>query len=502
LEQTEVAIIGAGPAGLTAAYELTKSNIPVIVFESDQQTVGGISRTVNYKGYLFDIGGHRFFSKSQEIEALWSEILPHDLLERPRSSKIYYRKRFFSYPLNATEALRKLGVLEAARCALSFLKARLLPIRPEHSFADWVSNRFGERLFSIFFKSYTEKVWGMSCSEISADWAAQRIKGLSLSSAIWSALRPQRSASRGQAIKSLINSFRYPRLGPGMLWEACAQRIRAGSGQVRLGRRVVRCTYETDGSSWIVETQDRSGKRFLIKARHLISSAPLRELCGFLSPSLQKSARVAAESLRYRDFITVALMVNRSTEREDQWIYIHDPEVRVGRIQNFSAWSPAMVPEVGKACFGLEYFCYAHDGLWSLSDEQLIALARREFVQLGFAASEEIADACVVRQPKAYPVYDDGYRDAVAAIRRELEEKFPTLQVVGRNGMHKYNNQDHSMMTALLAARNIAAGNRSYDVWSVNEDAAYHEASETSRAESGLRAVPERLTVTEMRGRA
>jgi protoporphyrinogen oxidase len=487
-------IIGAGPAGLTAAYELARQNATVMVLEADPCYVGGLSRTVAFKGFYFDIGGHRFFSKSPEIEALWTELLPCDMLVRRRSSRIFYKGRFFLYPLKLGDALSKLGAIEAGRCMWSYAVAKLRPAGRPRNFEEWVSRKFGARLYHAFFKTYTEKVWGMPCTEISADWAAQRIKGLSLRSAVVSAIRRNRGDARN-GIKSLTTSFRYPRRGPGMMWAACADRIRALGGRVELNRRVVGCVYDPRETTWTVTHVDDRGAPAVDRARHLVSSAPLRELAASLEPPLPPETAALAGGLKYRDFITVALVLKDRKPFADQWIYIHDPTVRVARIQNFKAWSPEMVPDPSLCCYGLEYFCFADDGLWAMEDQALVELARRELASIGLADPADIVDGCVVRQRKAYPVYDDGYADRLLALRRALEAGYPTLHLVGRNGMHRYNNQDHAMMTAILTAANIQAGRRVYDVWCVNEDAEYIEADvdQSASGSSGLRQVPRRV---------
>lgn len=495
---TETLVIGAGPAGLTAAYLLSKRGRSVTVLERDPAQVGGISRTVSHKGYLFDIGGHRFFSKSKAVVDLWDEILPNDFIERPRLSRIYYRGRYYAYPLKAFEALRNLGVLTSAACMASYLYARLRPVREPKTFHAWVRNQFGERLFAIFFKTYTEKVWGMSCDAISADWAAQRIKGLDLGAAIRDGIKRslglrKRAKAGGPVIKTLIESFRYPRRGPGMMWEAAAAKVRAQGGKVLLDRGVDSLTYDSGTGIWTVAARSADGSRETFTARHVVSSAPVRELVDSIRP--RPLSTFNARSLKYRDFLTVALIAKSQKTFPDNWIYIHDPSVKVGRVQNFRSWSPEMVPDADHTCLGLEYFCFEGDGLWNASDDALVALAKSEIGQIGLIDPAEVVDACVVRQAKAYPVYDEEYADHVATVRRELERDFPSLHLVGRNGMHKYNNQDHAMMTAMLTVENILANRRRHDVWRVNEDAEYTEAG-LSGAEAALgseRLVPRKV---------
>ncbi len=495
-----VICIGGGPAGLTAAYLLSKKGIPVTVLEADPVYLGGISKTVSHKGFLCDIGGHRFFSKSQEVVDLWGEILDEGFIKRPRKSRIYYKNKFFDYPLKPGNALSNLGLSEAGLCILSYLKASLLPVKNPVNFEDWVSNKFGRRLFSIFFKSYTEKVWGMKCSEISADWAAQRIKGLSLWAMVKNALFPGRSASgdaaKGAVIKTLIDSFHYPRKGPGMMWESAGRKIEQQGGEIKTGQRVVGLRRIETGWDVVSRAADgvsraADGAEAHHEAGSVISSAPLRELVQCLEPRPSRNVVAAANSLHYRDFLIVGLIVEDRRLFDDNWIYIHDPAVKVGRIQNFKSWSPDMVPEPGRNCYGMEYFCFEGDGIWTSADADLIKLASDELIQLGLARPGDVADGFVVRQKKAYPVYDDAYAENVAIVRREIEEHYPGLYPVGRNGMHKYNNQDHAMMTAMLTVENIIAGEQRYDVWKVNQDAEYIE-EQTRPAEKG-RATPHKI---------
>ncbi|MBU1305479.1 MAG: NAD(P)/FAD-dependent oxidoreductase [Alphaproteobacteria bacterium] len=487
-------IIGAGPAGLTTAYELTKAGQSVAIIERDPVYVGGISRTVNYKGYRFDIGGHRFFSKSAEVEAWWTEIMGDQMLVRPRSSRIYYNGKLFDYPLRAGDALSKLGPVEALRCVLSYGWAKLRPYRQVVSFEQWVVNNFGRRLFQIFFKTYTEKVWGMDCTDISADWAAQRIKGLDLYTAIVQSLGITKSPAKGEGvIKTLINSFRYPRLGPGQMWETARDRILAQGGKVMMGSSITAISQHAETGKWVAIVTDAAGKETKVTADHLVSSAAINELVRLLGADKDPAVDAAAKALRYRDFLIVGLIARSKDSFDDNWIYIHDPSVKVGRIQNFKSWSPDMVPDPETACYGMEYFCNAGDETWDMSDADLIARARREIGQLGLARPEDIIDGSVVRQPKAYPVYDDTYKINVDTITEGLEAQFSNLHLAGRNGMHKYNNQDHAMMTGMLTARNILAGGKAYDVWGVNEDADYHEGGAAGADQIEERLVPRRI---------
>ena len=488
-------VIGAGPAGLTTAYQLAKAGRSVHIIEQDPVYVGGISRTVDYKGFLFDIGGHRFFSKSKEVVDLWNEILPDDFIDRPRLSRIYYKGKFYAYPLKAFEALGNLGLIESVACVASYGWARLRPVAVPKTFHQWVRNQFGERLFSIFFKTYTEKVWGMGCDEISADWAAQRIKGLSLMGAVMDGLRRslKLGTKKNATAKTLIESFRYPRRGPGMMWDAAAAKIRALGGTIDMGTALDSLSLDEGSGLWTATVLKRDGTRHSVLARNVVSSAPVQELMGRIAP--KPLSLFQARALKYRDFLTVVLIGKPQSELPDNWIYIHDPGVKVGRVQNFRSWSPDMIPDGISTCLGLEYFCFEGDNVWSASDEELVALGTREIAKIGLMNPADVYDACVVRQKKAYPVYDESYADNLDVVRREIALRYPRLHLVGRNGMHKYNNQDHAMMTGMLTAQNIIADAKLFDTWHVNEDAEYGEAG-LSGAQEALRSerlVPKRV---------
>jgi protoporphyrinogen oxidase len=468
LDQKPVAVIGGGPAGLTAAYWVTGRGRPAVVFEADTQ-VGGIARTVVYKGFRFDIGGHRFFTKVKAVNELWDQVLGPEMLRRPRLSRIYYNGKYFDYPLKAMNALFGLGIINAIQIMASYVWVRIKPIAPEVSVEDWVSNRFGRRLYQIFFKTYTEKVWGVPCSELGAQWAAQRIKGLSLRVAVTNALFGRFNRDKTK-VKTLIEEFKYPRLGPGMMWEAFQKELESRGCPVELESRVKQVSH--DGKRITSIEIERHGVTRTLDVSAVISTMPLRTLVRALSPAAPPQVLDAANRLRYRDYFTVALVINQENMFPDNWIYVHDPKVKLGRIQNFKNWSPAMVPDQRQTCLGLEYFCFEGDGLWNLSDAELVELGKRELAAIGLADPATIVDGTVVRQPKAYPIYDEGFVQALDVVREYLLT-FENLQVAGRNGMHKYNNQDHSMVTAILAARNLLGAD--HNVWAVNADEDYHE---------------------------
>ncbi len=461
-----VVVIGAGPAGLTAAYLLSKEGHAVTVLEADAM-VGGLSRTAQYKGFRFDIGGHRFFTKIAPVEAMWHEILDKEFISVPRLSRIHYNGKYFDYPLKAANALQGLGLWNAGLIVLSYVYANLRPNLIEENFEQWVSNRFGKRLYQIFFKTYTEKVWGIPCTEIRAEWAAQRIQGLSLAKAIISAASLNKRSTK---IKSLINEFQYPRLGPGQMWEVCRDKIVGMGNEVHL-KHWVNAIELVNGEVAAVRAQTPAGER-IIEGDHFINTMPVRSLVRALEPAAPTAIRAAAEGLKYRDFVVVALILDKQNLFPDNWIYIHTPGVQVGRIQNFNNWSQAMVPEPGKTCLGMEYFCFKGDGLWESQDADLVAQASRELEFLGLAKASQVVDGTVIRMPKAYPIYDSQYRECLDTVRSFIDP-IPNLHTVGRNGMHKYNNQDHSMLTAMMAVWNLQGA--SHDIWSVNTDYEYHE---------------------------
>ena len=463
-EYKRVVIIGAGPAGLTAAYKLAENNLPPVVLEQ-RDKVGGLARTETYKGNYFDMGGHRFYTKSRAVSKFWQEILTDDFLLRPRLSRIYYRNKFFNYPLKYTNALAGLGVWQAILIVLSYLKWQLFPYNREDSFEQWVTNRFGRRLYEIFFKTYTEKIWGIPCTELKAEWAAQRIKDLTLRTALTNMfIKPD------DPIKTLIEEFNYPRLGPGMLWERVSNEIEKRDGIISLNSPVTKI--HCNGNRIESVAISRNGREETIYGTDFISSMPLVELIQKLD-SVPENVLQAANKLNYRDFITVCLIANKPHLFPDNWIYIHSPGVKVGRIQNFKNWSLDMVSDPSKTSLGLEYFCTEGDELWVTPDDQLIELGKKELEQIGLAKYTDFEDGCVFRVQKAYPVYDSDYHDYLSTIINFING-LENFQTIGRNGLHRYNNQDHSMITGMLAVRNLVFMEKN-DLWNVNVEQEYQE---------------------------
>ena len=466
MREPDVLVIGGGPAGLTAARELLCMGAGSVLVAEKNSLVGGLACTAQHNGYRFDMGGHRFFTKSQRVESLWHEVLQDDLLTRTRRSRIFFQGKFFDYPLRPRNALLGLGVGRSVSVMLSYLRAQLFPHRPEETFEHWVTNRFGRQLFEMFFKTYTEKVWGISCSELKADWAAQRIKDLSLRSAILGML-----VSPGTRIRTLIASFLYPRRGPGQMWEAFQRDIESRGGEVWLNTEVIGLEREDQTINSV--TLRRDDEEVTVRPTHVVASMPITELVQRIAPPPPRKAIASAQQLRYRDFLTVCLILDKDHLFPDNWIYIHDPSVRVGRIQNFKNWSPDMVADPSATSLGLEYFCNEGDDLWNRSDRDLLELGARELEQIGLAEARDVVDGAVFRVPKSYPVYDAQYREHLDQLK-ELIGEIPNLQMIGRNGLHRYNNQDHAMLTGILAAENIMRESN-HDLWQVNADDEYHE---------------------------
>jgi protoporphyrinogen oxidase len=479
-ERPAVVIVGAGPAGLTAAYQLVKQDVIPVILEADS-VVGGISRTAEADGWRFDIGGHRFFTKVEPVEALWHEILAEDeFLVRPRMSRIYYQGKFYDYPIRPLNALRNLGVVEATRCVASYLWARVHPPADQSTLEGYIAANYGWRLYRHFFETYNETVWGVPASDLSADFGAQRIKGMSLFQAVWEPARARLFGARrnkSAQVTSLIEQFQYPKYGPGMMWERCRELVEAAGTKVVMDTAVTRVHHDAGRATSVEATSGGAVTDY--PADHVISSMPLPELLRIMEPPVPDHVRAAADQLTFRDFVTVALVVPESAAFPDNWIYIHSLEARpLGRIQNFGAWSPYLVKD-GRTCLGLEYFVFEGDGVWSSSDEELVARATNDLQRLGLVEPSAVEAGYVVRMPKAYPVYDEGYKQQVAVLREWLQANVPNVHPVGRNGMHKYNNQDHSMYTAMLTVENILGAD--HDIWSVNVEEEYHEEGSTGR---------------------
>jgi protoporphyrinogen oxidase len=527
MDRQRAIIIGAGPAGLTAASELlARTGIkPVVLEKSD--FMGGLSRTVNYKGNRMDIGGHRFFSKSDRVMQWWLNVLPLEtrgaiqpaisyqgaqrwvpagepgaaprgdgvMLLRPRRSRIYFLRQLFAYPIALTpDTIRKLGLRRTLRIAASYLRRALVPLKSEKSLEEFLINRFGRELYLTFFKSYTEKVWGVPCDRISAEWGAQRIKGLSIGPVLLHALKKAFRGGAGDVAQrgvetSLIEQFLYPKLGPGQMWEEVARRVREG-GEIHTGYRVDRII--TDG--WRVTavgaTHSATGRSETFTGDYFFSSAPVQELMRCFDVPPPENVRSVSEGLVYRDFVTVGLLVGSLRIHDDtpqgrkligdNWIYVQEPDVRLGRLQIYNNWSPAMVADAATVWLGLEYFCNQCDEIWSLSDERMIALATEELSRIGIIDAGEVLDATVVRMEKTYPAYFGTY-GRFGKIR-EYVDRYENLFPIGRNGMHRYNNQDHSMLTAMTVVDGIVAGKVDRAaLWEVNTETDYHE--EKERAE-------------------
>ena len=460
-------VLGAGPAGLACAYALTRAGVPVTVIERDER-VGGLAKTIAHDGWLLDLGPHRFFTKIDKVNALWEEVLGEEQVTVDRLTRIYYGGRYFHYPLKAWEALLTLGVGETARILASYAAARLAPDPHPRSFEAWTINQFGRRLYEIFFKGYTEKLWGIPCTAISPDWAAQRIKGLSLSSAIRGALL----GGRGD-VKSLVDRFQYPRLGAGQLYERMAAALAGAAHPVRLGWETVAIHHDQGRVTGVTVRRRGASETERLDTAGVVSSIPLPLLLRQLDPPPPAEVLAAAGSLRFRNTLLAYLFVEGASLFPDNWLYINDPSVRIGRVTNFANWSPAMVPRTDRTPLCAELWCFADEALWQAPEAEVLALAERELREIGLLGQEPVVEGFLVRLPNVYPVYTGDYLEAIDLVRRYLTG-IAGLQLIGRYGTFKYNNQDHSLLMGLLAAENVSAG-AGHDLWSVNADDEYHE---------------------------
>ncbi|GAB4009699.1 MAG: NAD(P)/FAD-dependent oxidoreductase [Bdellovibrio sp.] len=463
-------IIGAGPAGLTAGYLLQKNGYEVVILEKDSTYVGGLARTVVKDGYRFDIGGHRFFTKSDRVKQFWEEIFSNRLIKRNRLSRILFRGKYFNYPLDLANVIKNVSFFETFKFGISYIWSHLFFKSDVKTFEQWVQKNFGNQLYLAFFKSYTEKVWGRPCSQISSDWAAQRINGLSIFSIIKSLFSKFFGINIRDETKSLISNFDYPRKGPGEMWEECRDQFIKLGGKLILGAEVK--SIEQSEQLWKVFFK-KNQMTIFNESEICISSMPLPFLIRNLSPSASDDAIIASTELSHRDFITVAVMFEGENTFQDNWIYLHDSNIKAARIQNYRNWSMEMVPNEKSVCLGLEYFCQHNDSFWELSDDKLQRVAKEDLKNLGFIIPES-ARFEVIKVKEAYPVYCNNYSSKVEILKNEILKR-NGLYVVGRNGMHRYNNQDHSIMTSILTVENIVNGTNIYDPWNVNQDAVYIE---------------------------
>jgi protoporphyrinogen oxidase len=522
MSQQQAIIIGAGPAGLTTGYELlTRSQIKPIILEMTDY-LGGISRTVNYKGNRIDIGGHRFFSKDDRVMNWWAEMMPLAtdasapatityqrqvrevtpqaasepvnpdavMLVRPRKSRIYFKRQFFDYPLSlSVTTIKQLGLWAMTKIGMSYMWSRVAPIKPERNLEEFFINRFGNQLYRTFFKSYTEKVWGVSCQEISAAWGAQRIKGLSISKAIWHAMKkmlPQSKDIRQKSVEtSLIEQFLYPKYGPGQMWETCADKIKQLGGEIHQEYQVKEILFDGNNVTGVVAVHLPTGREQTFTGDYFFSTMPMKDLVRGLKTDVPAHIKEISEGLQYRDFITVGLLLKELKIKEnhpdgskllsDTWIYIQEPDVQVGRLQIFNNWSPYMVKEPGQVWIGLEYFCYEGDQVWNLSEEEMKKLGVAEMEKIGIIDQANVLDACVIKMPKTYPAYFGKAYEQFDQLK-DWTNTIPNLFLIGRNGMHRYNNQDHSMLAAMTAVDNILAGRTDKsNLWEVNTEQEYHE---------------------------
>lgn len=473
----KVLILGAGPAGLALAYKLSNEQVDTVIIELDKGQVGGLSKTINHNGFLIDIGGHRFYTKSSEVMSFWKELLKEDWLKKERYSRIYYKNIFFDYPLRPIQCLLRLSFIKSIKILFSFFISKIFNVKKAHNLEEWFTQKFGKELYLTFFKSYTEKVWGLKCRDISKDWAAQRIQDLSFYTIFKNSFKVFLRLNSNNSVKTLTSSFLYPRLGPGMLWDTCAKICQERGTRFFFGTNCEKIEFNASTKKWHGYFKNSEQHFDEGNFDYVVSSIPIPSLINCIEQLKSKLLDDLVSKFKFRDFIIVLMVLKKENTLKDQWIYVHNENVQVGRVQVFNNWSEEMVVKPSEnLSLGLEYFCQDSDKIWSETDSNLIELAKSELVELNLASQEDLVfDSKVIRVKKAYPVYHESYADDLVHLKESLSTYSPSLFLIGRNGMHRYNNQDHSIMTAFIVGDNILERGALKDSWKVNQEALYIE---------------------------